>query len=360
MNISERIFSIRNHLIVNEYYKIITVLGIEFKIKQSSINKTLSLRNEIIEDEHYKVLTIFGLRFKFKQELKTIKQCLKKAEKIIEISSDIRNLPSARGNLKIVQDCSIAALNHFNNICKKYNLKFWLDSGTLIGYVRHNGFIPWDDDIDVCMIRDEYEKLIPILEKELDEGFYYTRGEITRIYYKNTPAQVDIFPYDIGYQKEPLKGSEKIKFLQKLNEIRRTIKLDYNRLNSQQSACTLEDRGKLLSQKNILFQNRPPVEKGFLFYGIESMVCNMSLFFYDDIFPLKSAKFYNIDTFIPSNTPLYLYKIYGDFMNFPKDFEHVHTSIVKRLNEDNYTICQDLIEKYYPRTQREYITSSNI
>ena len=56
-------------------------------------------------------------------------------------------------------------------VCKKHNLQYFADWGTLLGAVRHNGFIPWDDDIDICLKRDDYNKLISILKDELPKGF---------------------------------------------------------------------------------------------------------------------------------------------------------------------------------------------
>lgn len=58
-----------------------------------------------------------------------------------------------------------------DEVCKKNNLQYFAYAGTLLGAVRHSGFIPWDDDIDICMKRDEYDKLIKILSKELPYGF---------------------------------------------------------------------------------------------------------------------------------------------------------------------------------------------
>lgn len=53
----------------------------------------------------------------------------------------------------------LVLLKEFIKICEKYNLRWWIDSGSLIGTLRHNGFIPWDDDLDVAMPRPDYEKL---------------------------------------------------------------------------------------------------------------------------------------------------------------------------------------------------------
>lgn len=54
-----------------------------------------------------------------------------------------------------------------DRICRKHNLKYFMAFGSLLGVVRHNGFIPWDDDIDICMPRDDYEKFIVIARNEL-------------------------------------------------------------------------------------------------------------------------------------------------------------------------------------------------
>lgn len=60
----------------------------------------------------------------------------------------------------------------FAEVCKKHNLKFWGDGGTLLGAVRHNGFIPWDDDIDVIMPREDYNKFMKLPQEEFGEPYF--------------------------------------------------------------------------------------------------------------------------------------------------------------------------------------------
>lgn len=58
-----------------------------------------------------------------------------------------------------------------SDICKRANIQWFADCGTLIGTIRHGGFIPWDDDLDICMLRDDYEKFISIVDSELPADY---------------------------------------------------------------------------------------------------------------------------------------------------------------------------------------------
>lgn len=69
-----------------------------------------------------------------------------------------------------VHGANLIILKEIDRICRKYNIKYMLDAGTLIGAVRHNGFIPWDDDADVAFTRPQYDAFMKVVRRELPEG----------------------------------------------------------------------------------------------------------------------------------------------------------------------------------------------
>ncbi len=79
--------------------------------------------------------------------------------------------------LKQAQKIMLEMLVEFDKICKKHHLKYWLDSGTLLGAVRHQGFIPWDDDIDLCMPVEDYNTLIDIAKFEFSENIFFQTSQ---------------------------------------------------------------------------------------------------------------------------------------------------------------------------------------
>lgn len=64
-------------------------------------------------------------------------------------------------------------LSKLLDVCKRYGIKVFAFAGTLLGAVRHKGFIPWDDDIDVCLLKEDYEKLLSVAEKEFQEPYFF-------------------------------------------------------------------------------------------------------------------------------------------------------------------------------------------
>ena len=72
--------------------------------------------------------------------------------------------------MKRVWAVQLSMLDEVERICRKYGLRYFADSGTLIGAVRDKGYIPWDDDIDLAMLREDYERFVKVAPRELGEG----------------------------------------------------------------------------------------------------------------------------------------------------------------------------------------------
>lgn len=81
--------------------------------------------------------------------------------------------------LKEHQRILASMLAEIDRICKKHNINYILFAGTMLGAVRHNGFIPWDDDLDVVMLRPSYERFLEVAPSELDHGTYYLQKEFS-------------------------------------------------------------------------------------------------------------------------------------------------------------------------------------
>lgn len=91
--------------------------------------------------------------------------------------------------LRSVQLVQLEMLEEVDRICRKFDIKYNIIAGTLLGAVRHGGYIPWDDDADVALLREEYEKFRDVCEKELDKSRFYFQD------HRNTPG------YRWGYGK---------------------------------------------------------------------------------------------------------------------------------------------------------------
>ena len=73
--------------------------------------------------------------------------------------------------LKQLHECLLSILKDFIYVCEKYNLHYTLGGGSVLGAVRHHGFIPWDDDLDINMPRKDYERFKNIFANELSDEY---------------------------------------------------------------------------------------------------------------------------------------------------------------------------------------------
>ena len=110
----------------------------------------------------------------------------------------VQDIVTTPSGLRELQLRETELLDEFVRICSKHGLRYCIIAGTLLGAVRHQGFIPWDDDVDVAMPREDYDRFAALCAQELDGRFFYQNSD-TDSHYFLTYAKLrrnDTFVYE--------------------------------------------------------------------------------------------------------------------------------------------------------------------
>lgn len=254
--------------------------------------------------------------------------------------------------LKELQRIELEILKEIDKICRCHHIRYYLAGGTLLGAVRHQGFIPWDDDIDIAMPREDYEQFIKImsykkhptyklLDIECTKGYPYTFAKVvdtrTRLVeeigkdIQDMGIFIDIFPIDgMGMQKE--------KAMQRLMKIIRLrsriweaalkkdeIKNKESNLKNQVVKAVANRLIKIIGIKRCYhymmkyvkqetFQDSKWIASAVGGAGIERELIERKYF--DNVIEMEfeGKKFY-----APEGYKKYLTNLYGDYMKMPSE-----------------------------------------
>ena len=250
--------------------------------------------------------------------------------------------------LKHLQQVQIKILKYFIKICEENDLTYFMYAGSLLGAIRHQGFIPWDDDIDVIMFREDFEKLNKILENDLDEKYnffnvlneetyHYTWGRLTL---KNTlfkewwGDQVDYTPnifLDIFILDNVPKDKYK-KFIQKWKSYTLNMLTSYSIIKFKNDSKLKEIIQQTIYYLIKILPVSPSTIKkacvnSYTKYQYEDCeeVCDfpsenmMQMSFRSDWLPLKKAKFEDMEVNIPNNYDKILRMDFNNYMEFPPE-----------------------------------------
>lgn len=240
----------------------------------------------------------------------------------------VSEIPKATGILRKIQLADLKMMLIFDKLCKENDYQYWLDFGNLLGAVRHGGFIPWDDDVDLGMIRDDYEKFI---EKYKDgipeyENLYLefnNNGKnkcLLKIKHKYLPnVALDIFPYDYYYKSVDV--DEQKNLTRQIKKKRDCVWYKLLQIFFINNNDRMRKRFFKLRDNFVLRGNTPKLEnKPDVFYGLDFPHNYPNYFFkYDKIFPLKTIKYENYDFACPNDEIAMLTQIFGDYMAIPDD-----------------------------------------
>lgn len=252
-----------------------------------------------------------------------------------------------------IRKAEIEILNYVVSICEENNIEYYLDYGTLLGAIRHQGFIPWDDDIDISIPRKDYEKFLSICKNKNSQKFFLQTYDSDKEYYQyyakmrntnttfiekdmqylkfNQGIYIDIFPIDSFQSKNTLQYIKLIVAVT-INKICTFVKNPY--------AYVPYRIAKVIK---FIFK---PIRASFLNRLIENLLRNnkQSNYFYTlgngynfkkiitkDILLEKEKHVFEQNKYqIPKRYDEYLTLIYGNYMSLPPEEKRVfpHEAIV--------------------------------
>jgi lipopolysaccharide cholinephosphotransferase len=251
-------------------------------------------------------------------------------------------------SLRQAQLKMLGMLEAIDKICQLHQLDYWLEGGTLLGAIRHQGFIPWDDDLDISMPRESFEAFLKIAPTELpthlfvqtprkDPGFFNyqvpmkIRDKTSRLIEHHEtdhePYQqgifIDVYPFD-KYSRNAMqrKFSKWLgkKILRLLKPKFCTVKMGHHELVYKMLSNMFSTAFLLRLQKALIDQGHR-YKNAYLGCGYDTV----KNYFMDpkDIYPLKKAQFERLEFNIPNNAERLLTQYYGDYLTLPAKNEQV-------------------------------------
>ena len=245
---------------------------------------------------------------------------------------------------EISRKLSYELVMFMKNVCSKYDLDWWLDYGTLLGAVRHENFVPWDDDLDSGMMRADLEVLKSVLPDEIEaNNLKYVKTHIkldkhtdlkTKRWFqlkynhpdfKGSFSVLDVFPYDYIKDYDEDTGD-------KFN------KLLWNYYTFSKDDDMTPYMEKYFTEMNITLEKEDcliPGIEGVRGSGGYASIYPFKIIKYDEIFPLKSMKFGDYEFPVPNQTRKYITDIYGEnYFRIPNKVRE-HGVYQKNIKQDN-------------------------
>jgi glycerol-3-phosphate cytidylyltransferase len=273
---------------------------------------------------------------------------------IVNALFDVKDCAKSKGLVAKVQLLDEYLLRNLQNICDEIGVKFWLRGGTLLGAVRHGGFIPWDDDMDIGMMREDFDKLYKYMavrnDSEFDIRYFYHPKQLQAVQVKfvfkkfNAPiAFIDIFTYDwCDYSKKDYIWAEWIAERESLSREILETGIAENRFWGLDNKKDEDAILKILKCGIMKFSTSQ--EKTGIVFGIEQFKPqNVRIHASDAFFPLIKIKFDGKEYWAPNKWHEHLTDQYGDWEKFPEIMGQ--TFHIGLLSNEHFQDIRKMVDK---------------
>lgn len=255
-----------------------------------------------------------------------------------------------KGTLDKLHSIELEILIEVDRICKKHGIKYFLDSGSALGAIRHKGFIPWDDDIDIAMLREDYDNFCMIAPYELRDCFFFQSIESDLHYNK---FHVKVRKNDTKYVESRIAGREMHQgvfidivafdkvpkhFFRITNAfvffMRRAVSYDHEKEFLPRN-CFKSIISKIIAGKNPLLRYHKvctmfeKLKKNYMYMAFEYPVYQHFVFPSRVFSGTKEVEFEGHYFPIVSGYDEYLSIMYGDYMQLPPEEKRVTHDIIE-------------------------------
>lgn len=261
---------------------------------------------------------------------------------LLRASIDIAKVNNATGNLRLLQKANAVFLKKVVAVLESNGISYWINFGTLLGAVRHNGFIPWDDDLDICVLRSDKDRILNCLASLCSSGkVKIIASDCVRVRFLNTPCQVDLFFVD-NVLLTPGDKKQIDVMRKEYLALQDQLQCDFGKLKTDEP--TILNKNQIQIDKMArAFSEAWEGDTQYVSVGFESMI-KFRLWRKDWIFPLQRMKFEGLEVWAPCDPDSILKNIYGDYMAFPRWFDS-HSDIVGKMTPESCEKMEELIER---------------
>ena len=257
-------------------------------------------------------------------------------------------MPAAENEVRVVQQANHAILRRLKTVCDEHGLAFSLAMGTMLGAVRHQGFVPWDDDVDVAMLRAHFQKLRTILrdDPELRLDTYYSTNcwQFAKVKFRDSESfYVDVFildEFDAGAQNL----SDRYAALSGCADAyTAAIREAYARHGIEAAQIKAPQRNAVIEREMRKCYDAQTKELGYcgrgdyICFGIDNppFIRNQGYVYRrDEMFPLVNISFEGETYHVFRNYDRWLRNAYGDYWSLPKNIVSGHSDFSEVSPED--------------------------